>query len=511
MCVLPLLRYLTSATSAATFHLSATGTDSATTAIAPRIGASHGPHGQPGSAPCATCLRDLLKLRGGLSPSSSSSPQAMVQAWRAERLGRFSTSFDASRYHAQVLFVDDDGARARTCEALLERVATWSDAGWWIYPHSATTTGSGVPDGSAPLPSLSRTARDLGLCPARLGARAATLEAADLLAYDLIVAVDFTVLEQVQGLVHDAAVVARREAGEAAAVEAAARCELLAAIADSAATADGCALPGRGRRTDVGRGSRLRTFKRTRRAQRLQRLEAAISAARQQCIDHRLLAAAAAELARARVGGGDAEATTATGWPGSDGAAGDIGAGREVGQIGEIDELIEEISSRVLCLSDFLAFSSSQRDSQQLAALGHSEDDRYGDRMECLDEDLRSLVARHYAAAATLTELPSAAPSDAAAWEPVLAAATLCCAGLTCCLKELIDVWFVDAFNGLLNTYYPSAQRLDSVTWAEADAVLRRYQVTGALDPLVRERLFTEHCDEVRGRVAAAPGAPEGS
>ena len=40
-------------------------------------------------------------------------------------------------------------------------------------------------------------ARELGLCPARLGARAATLEAADLLAYDLIVAVDFTVLEQV--------------------------------------------------------------------------------------------------------------------------------------------------------------------------------------------------------------------------------------------------------------------------------------------------------------------------
>ena len=23
-----------------------------------------------------------------------------------------------------------------TCEALLERVAIWSDAGWWIYPHS---------------------------------------------------------------------------------------------------------------------------------------------------------------------------------------------------------------------------------------------------------------------------------------------------------------------------------------------------------------------------------------
>lgn len=240
MLALPLLSCLTSAAIAAiSITHPAIGTDSATAATALRLGASHGPQGQHGSALRATRLHDLLELRGGLSfsssssspsPSSSSSPQAMVQAWRTERLSRFSTSFDASRYHAQVLFVDDDGARARTCEALLERVAIWSDAGWWIYPHSVTTSGNGVPDGSSPLPSLSRTARDLGLCPARLGARAATLEAADLLAYDLIVAVDFTVLEQVRGLVPDAAVEARRDASEIAAVVAAARCELLAAI-----------------------------------------------------------------------------------------------------------------------------------------------------------------------------------------------------------------------------------------------------------------------------------------
>ena len=31
---------------------------------------------------------------------------------------------------SQVLFVDDDGCRARACEALLERIALWSDAGW---------------------------------------------------------------------------------------------------------------------------------------------------------------------------------------------------------------------------------------------------------------------------------------------------------------------------------------------------------------------------------------------
>ena len=49
----------------------------------------------------------LLELRGGLSSSSSSSssssPAAMVRSWRLSRLGRFASSFDASRYHAQVL------------------------------------------------------------------------------------------------------------------------------------------------------------------------------------------------------------------------------------------------------------------------------------------------------------------------------------------------------------------------------------------------------------------------
>ena len=266
----------------------AIGTASVTTATASRLGASHGPrahggHGGHGSAARACRVCALLELRGGLSFSSSSSPspQAMMHAWRADRLDRFAASFDASRYHAQVLFVDDDGARARTCEALLERVAIWSDAGWWIYPHSATTSASGVPDGSAPLPSLGRSARELGLCPARLGARTARLQAADLLDYDLIVAVDFAVLGQVRSLVREAAVQARRGAGEMAAREGAVRRQLRAAMAgveDAGAGGGGYGPPGRGRRTDAGRRSRRRTYRRTRRALRAQRLEAPLLA-----------------------------------------------------------------------------------------------------------------------------------------------------------------------------------------------------------------------------------------
>ena len=43
-------------------------------------------------------------------------------------------------------------------------------------------------------------------------------------------------------------------------------------------------------------------------------------------------------------------------------------------------------------------------------------------------------------------------------------------------------MWFVDAFNALLTTYYPSAERLEGVTWAEADVLLRRYQVDYIVD-----------------------------
>jgi len=271
----------------------------------------------------------------------------MVRSWRLSRLGRFASSFDASRYHAQVLFVDDDGSRARTCEALLERVAMWADAGWWIYPH-AVSTKNNVADGDAPPPSLLASASAFGLCRGRLAARAATLEADDLSAYDVVVCVDYTVLEQVRALARDQ---------------------------------------------------------------------------------------------------------------------------------------VEAAEARVLCLTDFLAFEGA-------------------DRMEALDEELRDLVARHYTAAAALTELPSVAPSDAAQWEQFLACAVLGCAALTSCLKERIDLWFVDAFLELLEATYPTSALLEGVHWAEAEEVLRRHQVTGGLDPRERKRLFGEHCERLRQRGA---------
>lgn len=93
--------------------------------------------------------------------------------------------------------MDDDGVRARMCEALLERIAAWSDAGWWIYPHSASV---GAGDGVAALPSLSREAERLSLTRSRLTSRTAQLSREDLDAYDLVLAVDGASLEGARAL-----------------------------------------------------------------------------------------------------------------------------------------------------------------------------------------------------------------------------------------------------------------------------------------------------------------------
>ena len=252
--------------------------------------------------------------------------------------------------HLQVLFVDDDGARARTCEALLERIAMWADAGWWLYPHAASTSAN-VADGQAAPPSLLATASRAGLCASLLSARAATLDPSDLLSYDAIVCVDLTTLEQV-----------------------------------------------------------------------------------------RAMAAAAALDADAR-----------------------------------FDD------SAILCLTDFLASSSGAR-----AGLD-------GDRMEALDDDMRELIAPHYASIASTLELPSVYPSEADKWEEVVACCALCCAGLTGFLKERFDEYFDDTYRELLVAYYATPAAAAAVTWEEAEEALRAHIATGGLDVRVRRRLFDEH------------------
>ena len=55
-----------------------------------------------------------------------------------------------------------------------------------------------------------------------------------------------------------------------------------------------------------------------------------------------------------------------------------------------------------------------------------------------------------------------------------------------------------------LTTYYLLPTTYDSLY--QADALLRRYQVTGALSPQARERLFVEHRATVGRRAVPGPG-----
>ena len=57
--------------------------------------------------------RVLLAIAVGLGGVSGlgGSPAAALQLWRASRLSSTASYVDMSRFHYQVLFVDDDGVR----------------------------------------------------------------------------------------------------------------------------------------------------------------------------------------------------------------------------------------------------------------------------------------------------------------------------------------------------------------------------------------------------------------
>ena len=51
---------------------------------------------------------------------------------------------------------------------------------------------------------------------------------------------------------------------------------------------------------------------------------------------------------------------------------------------------------------------------------------------------------------------------------------------------------------------HPWISFVEGVSWAEAEELMRRHQVTGALSPQVRRRLFDEHCEKVSTRKGVA-------
>ena len=130
-----------------------------------------------------------------ISISSALTPQSVLAAWQKARVQ--SLDVDASRYHAQVLFVDDDNARGRMAECCADALAHWADAGWWIYPHGCSLTED---QALIENPRQEAILTSLGFDGARVTAAGAALAKEDLDAYDLVVCANTSVRDAVLAL-----------------------------------------------------------------------------------------------------------------------------------------------------------------------------------------------------------------------------------------------------------------------------------------------------------------------
>merc|ERR1719161_367816 len=113
--------------------------------------------------------------------------------------------------------------------------------------------------------------------------------------------------------------------------------------------------------------------------------------------------------------------------------------------------------------------------------------------MDALDDEMCGFVTPHFFNVIRWLELPDSTPSQPRAWDKLLAGSALSCAGLVGYLKERFDEYFVKACDFLLAENYPTLESAAAVTFEEADAVLRRHQVTGGLSPEQRKRQFEAH------------------
>lgn len=109
-------------------------------------------------------------------------------------------ALDASRFHFQILFVDDNNFHGRIAEGLLGRVAEYNDAMCVLFPASATITAapsSRAPLDAAPPGPAIAICESLGLCDARCSALGTAFDLSYLDEYDLVIAMD----DQIRSLI----------------------------------------------------------------------------------------------------------------------------------------------------------------------------------------------------------------------------------------------------------------------------------------------------------------------
>ena len=101
------------------------------------------------------------------SPANSNDGFSLSAYQRARAL-ETSNTLDASRFHFQICFVDNDNFHGRIAEGMLGRIAEYNDALFTIFPSSATISSSpkAPRDAAAPEEAVA-ICEELGLCSVR--------------------------------------------------------------------------------------------------------------------------------------------------------------------------------------------------------------------------------------------------------------------------------------------------------------------------------------------------------
>lgn len=141
-------------------------------------------------APLACCMLCTPTSVSAFSPGSSESPFSL-SVYQKARAKETSNQLDASRFHFQILFVDNDNFHGRIAEGMLAQIAEYNDALFTLFPYSATIEASpkAPMDSAAPEEAVS-VCDTLGLCSTTCSEDGTAFDLSYLDQYDLIIALD---------------------------------------------------------------------------------------------------------------------------------------------------------------------------------------------------------------------------------------------------------------------------------------------------------------------------------
>ena len=139
---------------------------------------------------------------GGSSNHNEHHPSFSLSAYQKARAQETFQTLDASRFHFQILFVDNDNFHGRIVEGVMARVAEYNDALFTLFPSSATllldsttttttTTSQTTAPRDAAAPDLAAQVCDsLGLCHTKSADIGTSFDVHFLDDYDLVICMD---------------------------------------------------------------------------------------------------------------------------------------------------------------------------------------------------------------------------------------------------------------------------------------------------------------------------------